>query len=435
MTRRTATQVALASLVVLARVAATIWSGAVVSPDTARYRDPVDRLSPFEVWNGEGPGVLLQVLYLLPADVAVVVQTAFAAGCWAVAATYLAAGVRASRWSWLCWAVVIAAGLSPWFLLWDAWMITEAVTCGAVALGAVGMVGWRRGRDLGMLLTAIGVTAAVLARPFVGVLILPVLVLALWWPNRRVQRGSRGVAVMLITVLGGFSAWQLVALQRAAALPYADLPHAESLRTIQATDRLAGRGDVPGYLALARRHGMPGCPEAKAVVQSRDTVFTKVVELRRIESCPDLDRWLEQGGLSWVTELTQNSAPTFSEMLDPAYWLDDSFEGYVYSHRLLELRELAGARWKLTVRIVNGVMLAWILVAVVVGVASARGDRGWLLLATAWSATVFVVAWGTGGMEYWRHVLPVFVLLAMLGMAASLPDPRRSHRPADPGSS
>jgi hypothetical protein len=410
---RTRAHLAVGGCLVAARaVAVAVSGGAVLMPDSERYRDPGDPLAPFQAWHGNGPGVLLQVVYQLPLEVAVVLQTVLAAGCWVVTAAYVASHVRRSGWSWTCFALVSAWGLSPWFVLWDAWVVTEAVSTGAVALGAAGL--GRLGHREGLALALVGIGGAVLTRPFLGVLLVPVLALVTWWPGG--PRGRRRVgAVAAVGVLGAFTAWQLVAVARAPALPYTYLPHPESQSALQATDRLAGRGNVPGYLELARRHGMPACPEAEAVVLGEGTVYTKVAELRAIETCPDLDAWLDAGGLPWPRELTQNTSATVEDLLDLGYWLDESFAAYVYADpRIHRVRELTRTRWQSVVRVLNGAMLVSVALALVAGLVVARRQRAVLGLTAAMSAAFCVGAWAVDGMEYWRHVLPAFVLLAVL---------------------
>ena len=413
-------QVALAALVVGARACAVLWSGPVLMPDTERYRDVADRLAPFEVWEGHGPGVLLQAVYLLPADAAVVVQTVLAGACWAVAAVYLAGAVTRSSWSWVVFATVTAWSLSPWFLVWDDWLMTEAVTCGGCALAAAGLGSWARGRGGGLLLGLVGVSIAVLARPFVAALLVPLLLMTAW-PVARAGGRRVGAALAAAALLGGFAAWQTIALARVDALPYSYTPQPESLAAVQATDRLAGRGDVPGYLDLARQHGMPPCPAAEAVVTGPDDVFERVEALRAITACPDLDTWLDDGGLSWTAELGENTSNTAKELVDPDSWLSDSFNHYIYaSPRTLKPRSWARARWPDVVRAVNGAMLLSTLVAVVVGLARARGGRLLVATATTWTAMFVVVSWAVDGMEYWRHLLPAFPALTILCAALVL---------------
>lgn len=108
----------------------------ITSPDSVRYWNPADPLLTFRFDMGQGPGQLLQIIYLLPVGVAAPLQAFAAALLWAWASRV--ATRRLPRWAF--W-VALAFSLSPWWLIWDSRVITEALTLSGMALFAAGLMG------------------------------------------------------------------------------------------------------------------------------------------------------------------------------------------------------------------------------------------------------------------------------------------------------
>lgn len=416
MTQRSRWQIAIVVVTAALRLAAAAWSAPTVMPDSERYRNDTSPLLPFNVWDGNGPGVLAQVVNLLPLSTAVLVQTALTVTLWGAAAVY-AASLTTGKRSWVTFLLIHAWSLSPWFLLWDTWVLTEALTLAGCALTAVGIGAARPGARSGYWVTVIGLAVAVATRPFVGAMLLPIVALIFVWPLSVARLRALIAPLAAAVVLAVFATWQALTFTAADSSPFSYLPEPESLATVQATDRLAGRGHLPGYLDLARDAGMPPCPEAEAIAVAALTDNDKLTMLRSITDCPDLDAWLEDGGLPWTREFTHNTSATVAELVSPSYWLTETFVGYMPSDdRLRSIRELSRTRWDELVVAINATMLLATAAAVLAVLLRAPGQRMFFAAAVTVVCAVSVYAWGSDGLEYWRHLLPAFPILLPLAV-------------------
>ncbi len=413
MTRRAWWQLGVVLVTASLRLAAAAWANPVVMPDSDRYRNDADPLAPFHAWDGQGPGLLTQLMHLLPLSAAILVQTALAAALWGAAAIY-AASLAPRRFSWPTFLTLHAWSLSPWFFIWDTWVLAEALTVGACALTAVGVGAAHAHRPSAKWVAVLGLAVAVLVRPFAGAMLLPLVVLALLWPPSKARLRATAAAMTATTALAVFATWQVVAFATAPNPQFSYLPEPETLTQIQATDRLAGRGHLPGYLELARREGMPSCPQAEAIVAGSSE--NKLKDLREITDCPELDRWLASGGLHWTREFTDNTESTVRELFRPSYWLRDSFRSYITpDDRLLHVRRLALTRWDETVLAVNSVMLL-AGAAACASVLLLPGRRTFMAFSLSVVVLVSLYIWGTDGIEYWRHLLPAFAVILPLAV-------------------
>lgn len=393
-----AAQIAIVMACVVVRSAVAAGSSPVLMPDTERYRalDGEPLFAPFAVWEGYGPGLLVQVINLLPAQVTVVAQTTIAGAVWGLAA--IVAGQAARRATWPVFSVLMLVSLSPWFVLWDTWLLTEAITVAGCALAGVGIGSRLSGGESGGRIALAGACIAVLARPFVGVLILPLCFLVL----ARRDMSRRWVSLALLSGLSTFALWQTVTFQLSPSVSFSYLSAPEGISEVQAVDRLASRGDVPGYLETAEAHGMPPCQSVRNVLFSSVGLDEKLTGIRAAQNCPGLEGWLEQGGLPWATEFSANPGPTIVAMVNPDYWLRESWT------RSRSIGLVVG---------VNTAMFAAIAAAVLGAVAVSRRHRLRLIAAVSWIALFSAASWAVDGLEYWRHLLPGFVLALTLGLS------------------
>lgn len=410
---RTRWHLAIALAVVVARAAAAASVDAVVMFDSERYRDASDPLAPFRVWDGYGPGVLAQVVQLLPMQAAAVAQTVLAASMWGIAAVY-AARAAAPRRSWAVFGAIQTFALSPWFLLWDTWVLTEALTMAGCALCAVGVAAVRVGARGASWVAVAGLAVAVATRPFCAAILLPLVAAALIWPMTAAKLRAVSRPAVATALIAAFAAWQVLTFASTDDAPFSYLPEPESLKQIQATDRLVGRGNLPGYLDLAREAGMPSCQAAEVIVSSPANT-DKLKSIRDLRECRDLDEWLATGGLPWAHELLHQPTTTVGAFTARSVWVDQAFAPYLLDDdRVLKL--LQGSRLGLerAVMIVNVTMLAFTALAALAALAVERSQRGFVLFALAILAAVSLYMLAVDGIEYWRHALPAFAVLPPL---------------------
>lgn len=363
-----------------------------VFPDSARYRSESDTFAVFDFFAGQGPGQLLQVINLLPLRMALGVQTLVAALLWAWAIIVATRELR-RPWFWL----LFALSLSPWWLVWDWSVLTEGITIAAMALFAAGTARWIGGEPEGPMI--IGAVVALLTRPLMVPLVLGVLVVAI--AARRQLPGPRWVCVALLVILV-FAGIQSIAFNRALA-QYTYLPRPLTLASIQAGDRMGARSQVPGYMALAEKYGMPECPEARTIPYG----FPGAAALRRVP-CPAFSEWLDSGGLPWWAELLHNTRPTLAVIVSGP-WLNETWTTY------------AGPAWapflELTA-IQRRVDLPMWIGSAFAAVGLLLPGRGWLVRVALVSGVVgySVILLMVDGMENWRHMLPALAVLLPLAV-------------------
>lgn len=245
----------------------------------------------------------------------------------------------------------------------------------------------------------IGAVVALLTRPLMVPLVLGVLVVAI--AARRRLPGPRWVCVALLVTLV-FAGIQSIAFNRALA-QYTYLPRPLTLGSIQAGDRMGARSQVPGYMALAEKYGMPECPEARTIPYG----FPGAAALRRVP-CPAFLEWLDSGGLPWWAELLHNTRPTLSVIVGGP-WLNETWSHY------------AGPAWvpflELTAIQRRVDLPMWIASALAAAGLLLPGRR-WLTRATLLTGTLgySVILLLVDGMENWRHMLPALAMLVPLAV-------------------
>ena len=368
----------------------------VVSNDSSRYWNPIDPLSVFRVDVGLGPGQLVQLVFLaLPPMVAIVVQAVVAGLLWGWAALVVAAGRPGLFWAGVVWS------LSPWWLAWDARVLTEALMLAGLALFSAGLARLVSGGGSWVPLLA-GLAAALLARPLVVVLVAPLMLIG-WLCVRR----ARPLPTLLVGLLVAAAIAQTVVWTSSVA-EHDNLPGPQSVTRIQAQDRFAVRMDVPGYLELARQQGLPACADRVVAMDAN----TAVTELRNADGwCPGLARWLEGGGLPWWRELAFNPLRTARHVLD-WHWPLEQPPDLIAGD--LRLAPLGGGLLPTTV-------VMWLLIAVAAVRLLWPGQRWWPRFAMAAVCAGFVLATVMAdGLEYWRHTLPAFTVLPWLAAGVRL---------------
>lgn len=402
--RTTAHRLEWGAVVVLAllRVAWVLIDAPIHSVDTLRYRNPEDPLSTLRFDLGQGPGQLLQLLYLLPVELAAAIQ-GFATGLlWGWASIVACRGLpRPVFW------FALALSMSPWWLVWDGRLLTESLTLSACALFAAGVVRWTMGDASSPMIA--GAAVALLVRPLVAPLVAAILLLAV--ASRRAAPKPRWAGAAL-AVLAAFGLVQTAAFN-SAPVSYPYLPAPTTMEAVRAADRYVGRFHIDGYLELARQHGMPECPAALTIpprMEGLTPLWT--------QTCPEMVEWLEAGGLPWHAEIMGNMSATLREMA-VGEWHAETW-GFVAQsdprwvkvlHRLLDW-------WWPVVRAVDVVMWA------VLGVATVwllrPGTRWFFRAGFAVCAIGFAAAlWLVDGIEMWRHILPATAVVIPASIATT----------------
>lgn len=323
---------------------------------------------------------------------AVGVQTLVAALLWGWAIIVATRGLR-RYWFWL----LFAFNLSPWWLVWDWIVLTEGITIAAMALFAAGAARWIGGEPEGPMI--IGAVVALLTRPLMVPLVLGVLLVVI--AARRRLPGPRWVCAALLLVLV-FAGIQSVAFNRALA-HYTYLPRPLTLGSIQASDRMGARSQVPGYMALAEKYGMPECPEARTIPYG----FPGAAALR-VVPCPAFSEWLDAGGLPWWAELLHNTRPTLAVIVGGP-WLNDTWPTYAGPDLAPLLKQTD---------ITSSVDRPMWIASAIAAIGLLLPGRRWLVRATLLTGVVgySVILLMVDGMENWRHMLPALAVLVPLAV-------------------
>jgi hypothetical protein len=401
--------VGLALLIV--RLVSVITSSAVVASDSARYRNLADPLSVFDVGAGFGPGVLPQLIFLLPGSAGLAMQTVLSGLIWTGLACLLATN-RAGRWLAF---VLLGWSTLPWVWLWDSWFLTEALSIPAMAAVFVGSVfsTLERRRDAGFICASVGLLITATARPFLMVVAVPVaLAGVLWGRGWRASRSTRNAWIAVLVLTTVFSAWQVEAFESVAT-------RGQSMAALRATDRLWTRWSEPGYLQLARAKGMPDCPDVvKALSDVRGDVSARL-RIVRLSRCPGYQDWLARGGLSWTDELLTHPRAVLIGLTDLLYWTRQPIYQYSpYDSRLKWWAATLNESWVPTVSLVNSGILIITGLALVAGMVVSSWRRRWYALAVIALACAGVAGMLlSDGLEYWRHVVPILTGLVPFSLA------------------
>lgn len=399
---RTWPEIAAILALALTRAGWTLSRAPVPSGDTPRYWNPDDPLYTLRFDVGQGPGQLMQLLYLLPLNVASAVQSFLAALLWGWA-VFIATRGLPRMWFW----IGLAFTLSPWWLLWDNRLVAESMTLAGMSLFAAGVMRWVRGSSAVPMLS--GATVALLARPLTVPLVAALLIVAVLsrreWPRPR--WAATGLAALNL-----FAVVQAVAFNR-APVNYHWLPFPLPMQGVRAGDRFVSRSHVDGYLQLAQRHAMPECPAALDVprgIPGLEPLWT--------DTCPEMVAWLREGGLPWRAELIENTGPTLAELVSGDWlitaWGNDALQDTGWQL----LREFARTWWWPTVTVTNVVM--WTVVALSALWLLRPGRHVWFRVLLVVASLGFASAlWLFDGLEMWRHVLPAVVVLAPAALASS----------------
>lgn len=373
----------------LVRVLMVLVAGEpVISNDSMRYWNPEDPFMVFRIDLAQGPGQLVQVLFLLlPAKAAIVVQT-FAAGMlWGWAAI-----VAANSRVWL-FLLGMAWSMSPWWTQYDNRVLTEALTLAGLALLAAGVGRLLTDSRASWTPALVGLAVAVLSRPLVIVLVAPFVVVVLM--VRSVRSRLPRWAVLPVAALVVWAGVQAVVFNASLA-HYHYLPEPQSMKRIQAQDRFAVRMNVPGYKDAARAAGLPSCAEVDRILQMRTGEPLDALRASR-ETCPELADWLDAGGLPWPRELLANPVPTLVNLVSWTTGLTDRSGpvGWLLHKWVMWASVTAGA-----------VVLLW------------PGRRWWvwaLCLGACLGFTAAVLL--ASGLEYWRHMAPSLPVLGLLALS------------------
>ncbi len=374
------------------RLGLVLVADPVITEDAGRYHTYGVPLVDFLFRPGHGPGVtttLVSALVGSSTHALVVAQTLIAVVLWGVAA-WRALGTDRR---WLPAVAVLVVSLSPWVLVWDAWPITEPIGLAAlgllvVGLGCRGSAWWVAGPAM----------LAVLTKP--ALLPLVVALVAVEWLVSRRKVMSVALAALVASTV--FVAWDAYRFESAPST--AD--HSRlSMAAARAASRAVTRMDVvPGYRQMALDAGMPECGPA-----SFKRTHGGVPDFAQ---CPELTEWLDKGGLSWVKELTGNPVATLTHIASPGWWLNESMHPYELldgrTYRIFDIVGIGTSR-----QVVNLAVFGLVCLSVAFSVMRSRRRLVPLMFVTLCLGYVTWVCLDDG-MEYWRHALGGWMVLALL---------------------
>ena len=370
-----------------------------ISPDSYRYRDELFLLDVFRFDLGQGPGQLVQFINFLPVPAALALQTLIAVLAWGWAAEVATRGLR---WYWF-WLVFLFS-VSPWWLVWDWRVLTEALTIAGMALFAAGVARWLDQESSTPMI--VGACIALLARPLVVPLVIGVLGVAFVARRRLPTRKALVVLVALVA----FAGIQSVVWNTAVAR-FFWLPRPMTLSAIQAADRMGARSQLSGYQELAKEFGMPNCPEVARLEYGFGGSW-----IIQKSQCPGMAEWIDAGGLPWWAEVVYNPLPIAKEVVSGP-WLGSTWADYDNGtvNAVVDKNAVDWPMWA-----------AWALASV-----------GLLAPGSRWVARALVVLGANGyalvlllvdGMENWRHMLPALVVLVPFAVG-SLSRHQAKHLP------
>lgn len=287
-----------------------------VYSDTVRYWQPGDPFSVFSVWTGSmAPSLLPQLLFLLPIRMAMLVQGAIAGLVWGFAAATLMITSRLRLLGWLAGVLVLLLGLLPYNAAFENSVLSESLAnsfsllcllcafllCAPTTRDHLGVT-----VELCLATGAVALAAAALSRPSTGLILLPCLGVGAFFQSRTRRIKSSAVLVSVVLVLG-VVAWGASAT----------LHETHRAGWFTAANRLGARMS-PGYLEQANAAGLPDCDGLGQKLLAMPEPSDRV-ELVHSASCPELRLWLEEGGLSVITEVRTLPAETL------AAWRKDHF--------------------------------------------------------------------------------------------------------------
>ena len=411
------------------RILAAFVMGPVVLSDSARYTQGLDMTG-----SRGSPAPLVQGVWSAPTGLALITQVLLSSLAWGALAFVVGRLPRCKIRAWGSLVFVLVISWSPVVLTYDAAILTESLAtsgvlaaCVAVFALVVPRVQETIPRRVSFVLCALGILVAVLSRPPTVLLVLPMAAAGIVLGFRSGLGRSTWAGLILATVVvccGGWAGW---AQSHASAQQSSFV--AQNLLTLRATS---------DYVALAERAGMPTCSsltpqELVAAVRAtyaykglgplqvrwRHSDAAGALRERFGTECPAIVGWLQT-----------DSAPTSLEWLeaDPVEVLtlyqqdlvNQSMPQALSPPAPNEIRKLSAvAVVALNVTAMALLAFAW------VGTLRRRGadTRGahWLtaVMVCTWGAYSFVT-WLADAMEMPRHVLPVTMLLAPLGLLAFL---------------
>ena len=317
---------------------------------------------------------------------------------------------------------LVAWMFSPWLLLWDARVVTEAGALAGCSLAAVG-AGRLATRASGPGAMVLGLAVAVSARPITIIVLVPIVGLALL-----LARGQRRwrAAVVLFVLISGLGAANAIVFEKGT-----ELSNGRNVDGLRAASRLMERSDHVGYLDAARKHGMPACDEVDDALASGDRDFVSIWDA----PCADFRAWLDEGGLPWTAEFRAEPVAMRAGFVDPGDWATKPMSPYwLLDGRFYTASEVLGSSWRPLLTAVNVLMFTALAGAVAIAAWPRGPGRLFSVATVVICIAVSFVAWATDGMEYWRHLLPSFATLfpAVIAARSASPRPVSDPPPVEP---
>ncbi len=435
-----------ALILLAARTVIALLHGMDTTGDSGRYRASLTGQSIFDLlgwWNGRSPGFAAQLLNLLPAPLTAAIQAAFAGTAWGFAALTSAAAFRSRIGMITSFALVSLLGISPWVQSYDSTILTESliISGSVMALAAAFLLCSPRMRQMwsihrltqprsnrmSLLALLIGTTVPICAKASLWFFVIPIALLAIWLavPLSLVvlQRRTAVKATAYLLIIG------------VTALTFS-LLQSNAEATWYAQNRMAARG-TPDYIALAKEHGMPTCPELDNYLANTEPTLDRVDGLREID-CPGLTEWWASGGVTPQAAVLSIPGTTLRLYLDDIrrQWTPDLGEWTVWSQWTDTRPTAANAvnRWKKSASLSSrDVLIVGLFAAAVLALRTRRlppGAKRFVNAPLALMAGIIgiggvytVITWLQDAMEPSRHAIP-FTILAILivgfGISAAL---------------
>lgn len=297
------TSIALTYVVIRCVLAAT--NAPALYSDTVRYWQPEAPWSVFHQWTGSmAPSLLPQLLFLLPLRLADAVQGLIGGIAWGFAAWCAMLGARFRVVGAICGAAIMLIGLLPYNAGFDSSVLSESLSISS-SLACITLIFlWcapqvRAELGISQQVCLLGIAGAyalsVVSRPSGALLLLPCIAAAALFRARSLWIPAAAAA---LTIVLAVSVWGVAAARH----------ETDRAGWYAAANRLGARIS-PAYLAEAREAGLPYCNGLGERLLATPDLSDRL-NLAKSKPCPELQDWLDAGGLSVVKQVRGLPAET-----------------------------------------------------------------------------------------------------------------------------